>query len=65
MANALVQYLKETRQELNHVAWPTQGQTVAYAGLVVGISVAVAAYLAGLDTVFAKGLDIIIQKFQF
>ena len=65
MANALAQYLKETRQELNHVAWPTQGQTIAYAAMVIGICVATAAYLAGLDSIFAKGLDMIIQKYQF
>lgn len=63
--DGLTQYLKETRQELHHVAWPTRNQTIAYTALVVGICIITAAYLGGLDTVFAQGLDYVIENVQF
>ena len=56
MANPIVQYLKETRTELNHVAWPTQKQTVVFTALVAAISLGVAAYLGALDYVFETAL---------
>ena len=40
-----MQYLKDTRAELRHVAWPTQTQTIVYTLLVAGISLGTAAYL--------------------
>ena len=52
----LVQYLKETRSELNHVAWPTRVQTVVYTILVIAISVLVSLYLGLFDFIFTTGL---------
>ena len=40
-----MQYFKDTRAELRHVAWPTQTQTIVYTLLVAGISLGTAAYL--------------------
>ena len=52
----LTQYLKDTRQELHHVAWPTQTQTIVYTLLVAGISLGLAAYLGFFDFLFTTGL---------
>jgi preprotein translocase subunit SecE len=52
MANPIIQYFKETRSELNHVAWPTQNQTIVYTILVSLISLGVAAYLGAFDYIF-------------
>ncbi|MDR3570798.1 MAG: preprotein translocase subunit SecE [Candidatus Pacebacteria bacterium] len=49
MANPFTQYLKDTRNELNHVAWPTQRQTIVFTALVVVISLGIAAYVGLLD----------------
>ena len=57
----LGQYLKETRSELRHVAWPTRTQTIVFAALVIAISLAVAAYLGFLDFVFSKGVAAILN----
>lgn len=57
MANPFVQYLKETRTELNHVAWPTQKQTVVYTVLVAAISIGIAVYLGFFDYVFHIALS--------
>lgn len=58
------QYLKDTRTELNHVAWPTQRQTIVYTILVVAISVGIAAYLGLFDYVFTLGLSRIVNANQ-
>jgi preprotein translocase subunit SecE len=49
---SFVDYLKDTRAELRHVAWPTRTQTVIFTTLVVAISVFVSAYLGVFDYLF-------------
>jgi preprotein translocase SecE subunit len=56
MANPIIQYFKDTRSELNHVAWPTQQQTIVYTILVAAISLGVAAYLGAFDYIFTTAL---------
>jgi preprotein translocase SecE subunit len=51
------QYLKDTRSELHHVAWPTRNETIVYTILVAGISVFVALYLGLFDFLFTSGLS--------
>ena len=51
------QYLKDTRSELHHVAWPTRVQTIVYTTLVIAISIFVALYLGLFDFVFTTGLS--------
>lgn len=57
---SFVTYLKDVKGEVKHISWPTRRQTVAYTILVVVISVAVAAYLGGLDWIFTQFLDAIV-----
>ena len=54
---ALGQYIKDTRAELRHVAWPTRSQTIVYTILVALISIGVALYLGFFDFVFTTGLS--------
>jgi len=60
MANPIVQYFKDTRSELNHVAWPTQRQTVVFTILVAAISLGVAAYVGTLDYGFTTALSEVV-----
>ncbi len=53
---SFLQYLKDTRGELRHVAWPTRLQTIVYTVLVALISVAVSLYLGLFDYIFTGGL---------
>lgn len=53
---SFLQYLKDTRGELHHVAWPTQLQTIVYTILVAVVSVFVALYLGLFDFLFTTGL---------
>lgn len=54
--NRIIQYIKDTRGELHHVAWPTQTQTIVYTILIAGVSVFVALYLGLFDFIFTTGL---------
>lgn len=58
-----IQYLKATKAELKHVSWPTQRQTAIYASLVIGISIAVSAFIFLFDQLFAEFLRVIGVNF--
>ena len=47
--NKLIQYLKETKNELKEVVFPTSSQTITYTVLVIVISIVVAVTLGGVD----------------
>lgn len=61
MLSRLTNYLKETRQELRKVNWPTRTQTIQYTILVIVISVGVAVFLGAID----YALRFIVNKFIF
>jgi preprotein translocase SecE subunit len=53
---SFLQYLKDTRGELHHVAWPTRVQTIVYTALVITLSIVVSLYLGIFDYLFTTGL---------
>jgi len=55
--NKIVTFLKEVRLEMRKVNWPTKDETIRYTLIVIGVSVAVAAFLGGLDFVFTTVLN--------
>ena len=59
--NQFIQYLKDTRGELRHVAWPTQAQTILYTLMVTLISIGVSLYLGLFDFLFTTGLTRIVE----
>jgi preprotein translocase subunit SecE len=58
---SLLQYIKDTRAEMRHVAWPTRAQTIVYTTLVIGLSLFVAVYLGLFDYIFTSGLGRVLQ----
>ena len=54
---SFIQYLKDPRSELRHVAWPTRMQTILYTVIVVLLSIFVALYLGLFDFIFTTGLS--------
>jgi preprotein translocase subunit SecE len=58
----LVQYLKETKNELKEVVFPTTSQTITYTVLVILISVLVAVTLGGVDLGLREALAKIIAR---
>ena len=60
--NRLTRYLKESKDELKKVVWPTRQETVRNTLLVIGISLGVALFLVLMDYILNFGLQRIIQK---
>ncbi|MFA4999055.1 MAG: preprotein translocase subunit SecE [Candidatus Paceibacterota bacterium] len=52
-------FLGEVRLEIKKVNWPTRAETLRYTLIVVGISVAVAIFLGGIDF----GFTTLINRF--
>lgn len=61
MPNKLVNYIKGATEEMKKVTWPTKKETYNYTLLVIGISLAVAAFLGALDYVFTWILEFVIK----
>lgn len=53
----LINFIKESRLELKKVSWPTRPQTIRYTLAVILMSLAVAAFLGGLDVAFTYLLN--------
>lgn len=58
---AFGQYLKDTRAELRHVAWPTRTQTILYTFFVAAISILTALYLGFFDFLFTSTLSRVVN----
>ena len=59
--NKLATYLKGSAEEMKKVTWPTKKETKNYTLLVMGISLAVAAFLGALDYVFTFALELFLS----
>ncbi len=57
---SFIDYLKDTRAELRHVAWPTQAQTIVFTSLVVAISIFISLYLGFFDYIFTGILERVV-----
>ena len=55
--NKIITFLKEVRLEMKKVNWPTRQETIRKTLVVIGISVAVAAFLGTLDFAFTTLLN--------
>jgi preprotein translocase subunit SecE len=56
-----IRYLRESRDELKKVTWPTQKQTLTYTGFVIGLCLVLAVYLGGLDYLLTLGLEALVK----
>jgi preprotein translocase subunit SecE len=62
MENKIVQFVKDAQAELKKVNWPNRKQTTNYTLAVIGISIAVAIFLGGLDYFFEYVIKTFIVK---
>lgn len=60
--NKASEFLKEAKAELKKVNWPSKPQIITYTLIVIGISIAVAIFLGGLDYLFSYLVKNIILK---
>ncbi|MBC7223563.1 MAG: preprotein translocase subunit SecE [Anaerolineae bacterium] len=52
--NRIIRYFKETRAELRKVTWPTRQEALNLTGIVLAVTIFMAALLGLLDFLFAK-----------
>jgi len=57
--NRLINYIKDTRGEMEHVTWPTKKQAGVLTIVVIVISLLVSLFLGFFDYIFS----LILQKF--
>jgi preprotein translocase subunit SecE len=62
VAFSLTGYIKESRDELKKVVWPSRRDTINHTLLVIGISLAVAAFLGLIDFGLNALLQILINR---
>lgn len=55
----ITQYISNVRAELTRVTWPSRAEALTYTGLVIVISVAVAAFTSALDAGLLKFISTI------
>ena len=60
--NKITTFFKEVRLEMKKVNWPTRKETIRYTLIVIGVSVAAAVFLGGVDFAFTTILNRFILK---
>lgn len=60
----LVKYLREAREELQKVTWPSKKQVVHYSIIVIAVCVVFGIYFGGLDYLLNLGLGALINLAQ-
>lgn len=58
-----ISFLKEVKEELDKVAWPTREQTIRYTILVIIVSVVVGVFLGGLDWLLTFLTAFILEQY--
>ena len=61
MANKIISYFKESKEELKKVTWPTRQETVRQTIIVLGVCLAVGAFLGLVDFLLNLGVQQIIS----
>ena len=57
-----ISYLKNVRQELTHVVWPSNKQALAHVVMIVLISAFTAFFIALLDYGLTQGVNYLITR---
>ncbi len=56
----LLQYFRESAEEVRKISWPTRNDTIKYSIVVVALCIVLALFFAGLDWVLALGVQKLI-----
>lgn len=54
------QFVYDTRTELRKVVWPTREQTMNLTGLVIAVSLVVAAFIGGIDFIAQRFFQLLL-----
>lgn len=61
MATTPVIFLKEVKDELRKVVWPTRDEVIRLTAVVIIVSLIVGIYLGGIDFILTKVLALVIK----
>lgn len=56
----IISYLKATKGEFKHVNWPTRRQALVFTGLIVLITIVLAALLGLFDWLFIRVVELFV-----
>lgn len=59
LTDTISQFLFDTRTELRKVVWPTREQAINLTGLVIGVSIAVAAFVGVVDVLLQRFVQLL------
>jgi preprotein translocase subunit SecE len=62
MATTPVNFLKEVREELSKVVWPSREEVIRLTGVVILVSLIVGLFLGGADFVLTKLIELLIIR---
>ena len=62
MANLLVNYFKQSAEELKKVVWPSRHETIQHTLIVVGLSLSLALFLGAIDYALNYGLQALLAN---
>ena len=62
MATTPANFLREVRDELKKVVWPTRQEVIRLTGVVVIVSVGVGIFLGGTDFILTKLVGLLITR---
>jgi preprotein translocase subunit SecE len=62
MATTPASFLKEVRDELKKVVWPTRDEVIRLTGVVVLVSLIVGVFLGGTDFILTKLVGLLINR---
>lgn len=57
-----ITFFKEVSTELKKVSWPTKEETIKLTLVVISVSALVAVYVGGLDFIFTKIIEYILNR---
>jgi preprotein translocase subunit SecE len=62
MAQTPVTFIKEVRDELSKVVWPSRAEVIRLTGVVLIVSLVVGLFLGGIDFLLTKATEIILIR---
>ena len=57
----IINYLRESKEELGKVTWPTKNDVTRYSAIVIAVSLAVGAFFFLLDLGFSQGFATLLK----
>jgi len=60
LVDSVRQFVYDTRSELKKVVWPTREQTINLTGLVIGVAIAVSAFIGVVDLIFQRFFQLLV-----